>query len=300
MSLPTRTRSIVTTYSKGLYRANEGLVFKRPKQGYVAGSKTGVIQLHGSGSGALDNTDDRSYIQTNTNLVNRFATTRPVACVDAGGETWGNDTAMSAIDDAYTWLTGAGGGKPGKVVIYGGSMGACNTLNWVKRNPTKVACAIVIIPVTDLNDIHDRSPNGLAAPLNAAYSGGYQAARDAATHSPYAFRASLAGTRLFIYTSTGDTIALSTPALAVADAVGPTATVQTGTEEHGLLTTADLDCAALETWVDTYAQDSVPTKCQESRHPQKSPPHAVRSSVCSRHTGGSNRSHQGRSEKAVV
>lgn len=72
--------------------------------------------------------------------------------IDAGGgTTWGNATAMSRATDGYTWLTTTAGAKTGKIGIMAWSMGGLAALNWIKRNPTLVAGALLWEPVTDLD-----------------------------------------------------------------------------------------------------------------------------------------------------
>lgn len=73
-----------------------------------------------------------------------------VLAVDHGGvATWSNATTMSRVDDAYTYVMNLGA-KSGKVGVMGWSMGGLTALNWIKRNPTKISCAWIWSPVSDL------------------------------------------------------------------------------------------------------------------------------------------------------
>jgi alpha-beta hydrolase superfamily lysophospholipase len=69
---------------------------------------------------------------------------------DVGGATtWGSDAAMAAIDAEYGYLTGTLA-RPGKIIVWGYSMGGCNAINWTHRNPDKVAALILTAPASDL------------------------------------------------------------------------------------------------------------------------------------------------------
>lgn len=63
---------------------------------------------------------------------------------------WSNQSAMDRLTDAYNYAM-AQGAKPGKVGLFGWSMGGLTALNWIKRNPTLAACAWLWAAVTDLD-----------------------------------------------------------------------------------------------------------------------------------------------------
>lgn len=75
----------------------------------------------------------------------------PLLAVEHGGQAgWSNQAVMDRMDDAYAYAV-AQGAKAGKVGVMGWSMGGLTALNWIKRNPTKVAAAWLWCPVTDLD-----------------------------------------------------------------------------------------------------------------------------------------------------
>lgn len=72
--------------------------------------------------------------------------------VDAGGgANWGGPLAMMRMSEAYAWATSISAtvkGRP-KVALMPWSMGGTAALNWIKRNPSLVAGAVMWSPVTD-------------------------------------------------------------------------------------------------------------------------------------------------------
>lgn len=70
---------------------------------------------------------------------------------------WGDPDSMRALDDAYTWVTTTLGYSNTKVGLMGWSMGGLAALNWLKRNPSKVSCAWLWAPATDLRFYRDAS-----------------------------------------------------------------------------------------------------------------------------------------------
>lgn len=87
---------------------------------------------------------------------------------------WGDAVAMSALDAAYTLATTTLGAKAGRVGLMGYSMGGLAMLNWIKRNPTKVAAAWGWAPLSDLDWANSTAAYvptyGSALPNNAGWS----------------------------------------------------------------------------------------------------------------------------------
>lgn len=72
-------------------------------------------------------------------------------------DSWGDGGTMVALDELYTWLTGTLGMPTTKIAFQGWSMGGLAALNWIMRNPTKVAGAWLWAPATDMRYYRDGS-----------------------------------------------------------------------------------------------------------------------------------------------
>lgn len=190
-----------------------------PKAYHPDGTHIGVMAIHGAGTSAI------LYRDTHWGQdVRLFADEGyPVVSDDFGGfQTWGNDTAIAAADDAYDYLTGTLGALSGddSVILYGISMGGCTALNWAVRNLSKVKAIVLIVPVVDLQDIHDNNRASFRSTIEAAY--GSEAAFNAAspTHSPVEFGASLAGIPIRIWYGAVDYICVPATQLQFKEIVG--------------------------------------------------------------------------------
>lgn len=110
-----------------------------------------------------------------TSITNLVAPTAAEAGVTAlgsdlgGGNTWGNDTFLTAFDDTVAYGAATYGTRTDQVGIWAGSMGG-QTLNWVWRNPDKVAGCALTIPSVDLMGIWEQNPIGLAPFIDLAYT----------------------------------------------------------------------------------------------------------------------------------
>lgn len=166
----------------------------------------------------------------------------PVIAPYAGGNTWGNDTAMSRITEAVAYGRANLGASPSPVVLVGLSMGGCNVLNWAKRNRADTACVVGVVPVSDVSDIHTNNRSGLTAQINAAHSTWTEAAHGAA-RNPATFAATdLAGLHYQAWGATSDTSCLPATVSAVCTAIGGTATYTEVAGDHnsgiGAITTS--------------------------------------------------------------
>lgn len=214
----------------------------------------GIVAFHGSGgTAAWVRNDDSSGA-----LLRLLAQDRILVTSDAGGvNTWGNDAAIVA----GTALRTRGltlGAKSGKVILVGISMGALNAFCWAAANPMLVSAIVAVIPICDVNDVHANNLWGLAATINAAYGGSYIDAAQKATHNPTYFATVAGGSMLAnlpvrIYYSSGDTIARPTPALALASAIGASAsTVLLGSMDHSDAAVAAVDEDDLLAFVEAH------------------------------------------------
>jgi pimeloyl-ACP methyl ester carboxylesterase len=172
---------------------------------------------------------------------------------------WGNDTVTAAggrMKIQWDYLKAQLGAKTDKMVIYGGSMGGLNSLNFLRANPTLVAAVALVIPALALGNMYDNQTLesvGIAsrASIEAAYGGaaGFAAARDA--HDPYVHRADYAalGVPIKIWYSTSDPVTPPSFITDFASAAGAT-TVSMGAIGHGVLSSVAPDIAD---FLNTYA-----------------------------------------------
>lgn len=228
---------MLTSRSVGAFRSGEVSVLARSRIGRPDNSRYGAIFCPGY-NGTAD-----VYFQAVYNPTLRAMADAgiPVLTADHGGpSTWGNDTAMAAMDAAYAYLTTTGGAKPGKVLLNGGSMGTLTMLNWTKRNPTKVAGITCALPAVSLTDLHDNryvdapgTTNPIRTLIETAYGGAAGYASAVATHDPNLTPSAFTGIPMRLYYSTDDLIALASLATSFAAAVGPSVSlVSLGARGH--------------------------------------------------------------------
>lgn len=156
--------------------------------GYRPGGK-GCLCFHGHAADATQYADIPANVGESAAMLAKEAD-YAVMSMSAGGTSWGNAAAMTAASNAYAYLTSTsaflapGASATAKIGVIGWSMGALGALNWIKRNPTKVAWAWLWAPVIDLRWV-DRlagytpawTPSFVAttawqAEVNAAFPGG--------------------------------------------------------------------------------------------------------------------------------
>lgn len=113
-------------------------------------------------------------------VIEAFATAGYMVLVsDFGGSLWGNDTNHRHI----TALIGAGhknGGRRGKVLLIGASMGGGAALSYAGMYPTRVAGVLGLIPALDLVAVRDVG----YTVLDRAYQGGFSNAVHGGAHNP--------------------------------------------------------------------------------------------------------------------
>jgi pimeloyl-ACP methyl ester carboxylesterase len=215
---------MLTSRSVGAFRTGEVSVLALGRCARPDNSRYGAIFCPGYQGNA-----DVYYQPVYNGPVHALAESgTPCLMADHGGNsTWGNDTAMAAMDAAYTYLTTTGGAKPGKVFLSGGSMGTLTMLNWAKRNPTKVAGIACALPAVSLTDLHDNryvdapgTTNPVRALVETAYGGATAYAAAVGTHDPNLTPGAFTGIPMKLYYSTDDPVALPSIALAFAAAVG--------------------------------------------------------------------------------
>lgn len=123
-----------------------------------AGTSKGFVWAHGA-------TEDASEAWQNWRIpIKAMALRGTVHVGDYGGHTWGSGTPANEvtdrIDDGIDYIV-ANHGVDLPVALVGMSMGGCSILNYALRNPTKVSCVALLIPLVD---IWDARSNGSLAP----------------------------------------------------------------------------------------------------------------------------------------
>lgn len=136
----------IAQYGVGVYRANESSF--QIRSWFDRGGSKAVIGLHGADGSSLQFSPTQNVGPHSTMLARRGYT---IFGIDAGGlHPFSDPDEMTAIDTAVTYVLGSGGCSGPKVGIMAWSMGGLAALNYIKRNPAKVACAWLWAPLTDL------------------------------------------------------------------------------------------------------------------------------------------------------
>jgi pimeloyl-ACP methyl ester carboxylesterase len=194
---------------------------------YVPFTKPAVVALHGASG-----TEEQflgSWPASLRDIVTAIvAAGYPMICPYAAGNSWGNLTAMDRITEAVAVARTGLGATTAPVVLFGGSMGGANALNWAKRNLADTACVVGAVPVSDISDIHTNNRSGLAGQINTAHSTWTEETRGA-DHNPATFAATaLAGLPYQAWGATSDTTCLPATVEAVATAISGTYTEVAG------------------------------------------------------------------------
>jgi pimeloyl-ACP methyl ester carboxylesterase len=222
-------------------RASEWHTFVLPKNWQRDGSKRGVIYCHGAGQDARaaagwDKAQPNTPATNQRLLAGKIAAAGfPLVAIDAGLDAWGNDTAITAMGQAQTYLQGALGAKAGKILMLGVSMGNLTALNYTRQNRALVAAVVGIMPLSDLNHYFVNSGN--AASVNAAYGGAYSDTTNAGGlwHNPTKYAAAdLAGLAYKAWYGASDTIVPPATVTNVLSLIGGTASgVSLAGQVHG-------------------------------------------------------------------
>lgn len=241
----------VTSYGVGQYRAGEAHALFRPRM-YAPGSKAGVIHCHGYSADYTGLTSQYLY-QYSDEPTALAKLGFPSIAADLGltPGNFGNAVADAAMDNALTYLRGAGLAHPAKKIgLVGGSMGCTTALNWTRTHKASVAAVALLIPAVDVEDLraNNRGP-GLQAPIEAAYGGnaGWQAARP--QRNPIEFAAEIQDIPIHIWYSSDDTVILPDRIMAFAAAHGNTEVTSMGPVGH---TAFVLDGMDLAWWLEGY------------------------------------------------
>lgn len=213
--------SVVSTYdgstSSSIGEANLSFLRKADPR---AGTQRGVILCHGA-SVTETRYLDAANVPEQNRMVRAFADAGyPCIAHRQVSDSWANDAALAKVALAQTYLQGTLGAKSGKVFLFGTSMGGALAMAYARANPTLVQALVLFLPVSDVQDIVTNNRSGLAASVNAAYSGGYSDGTYGATHNPTVFASSLAGLPVQTIYATDDTTVIPSTVTGVMSAIG--------------------------------------------------------------------------------
>jgi pimeloyl-ACP methyl ester carboxylesterase len=172
---------------------NEQQVVYTPNNWKGNGTKTGIVYCHSFGAiaqyGLFPTTNTSLAIPAMAQQLARCGW--PIIGSDQAGDSWGNSTGTSRVDDGRSYLQSTVGAKAGKVVLFAWSEGGCVAMNYARINPANVLAMVLLQPASDLNDIYvnNRGNAGAPASLDAAFSPGWNPTTHAA--SSQGFRRSL-------------------------------------------------------------------------------------------------------------
>lgn len=180
---------VVTQKASGYAGAsfpNEGSLLLR-RMGQAAGDGPGIVALHGRTGDCLQYAPYANKLSIGyfADLLAREGF-RVLAIDDMGGTDWGSQDSTARINDAVTYLQGAGGAKAGKVGIMGWSMGGIAALNWIDQNVAKHACSWLWCPCSDLE--WARAQPAWTAEVDAAYAAEGTRAGNSPVASPANYR----------------------------------------------------------------------------------------------------------------
>lgn len=195
-----------STLGSGRYVASELDVTVATPQGWCKdGTVPGIVYCHGATADAIYTHRDTTLRSLLHGLGVHGVTIAP----DLGGDTFANDTGITRVGEAITYLRSAWNINPGPVHLIGLSMGAAVALAYTLAHPDDVASVSLMIPGLDLEDVRANNRGGYAASLNAAYGGTYDDATHGPTHSPVRFADDLpADLPIAMWTSSNDTAAV--------------------------------------------------------------------------------------------
>ncbi|WP_160665322.1 alpha/beta hydrolase [Pseudarthrobacter sp. ATCC 49987] len=242
---------VSTQYQVGNVSAGERSLAVLPRNWKANGSKMGVLYCHGYGGTAMECRNSAS--QNMWTLVEAIARAGfPVLSCDLGGDIWGNPTAVARVTTARAYLQGTLGAKAGKIALLGQSMGHLTAMNWAAANLASTACVVSSMGVCDLAGIQ-QDPL-FQASINAAYGGTYSNATHGPASNPAVNTAAkYAGLKWLSYRGASDTIAPQPTAVALAAAIGATATANTVPGYHDWATVGNYPVQAI---VDFIAENS--------------------------------------------
>lgn len=202
---------ISSTFGVGTVTSGEGATSTVHQ--YIQPTKV-ALYVHGAG----EVSDGWTRVHQRYPLIRAAAALgyRIIACDLGGPQTWGNDTAVARMNEAYTYCQTL---VPGKVLILAQSMGGLTSFVWTRMNKEKVSGIVSLIPVTNLTAVH--STDGYAAVIDPAYGpGGYVESTHGPTKNPSVFATQLSTVPMQLWYGAQDTLCLPSDAAAFCSASG--------------------------------------------------------------------------------
>lgn len=207
----------------------------------------GVIFCHGSGETVEDVLMTAARLPTFELLAGIADLDATVIAAKLNGDKYGNATTVDRVHDAVTYLRNSWG-VVGPVGLVGVSMGAASALNYAKAHPTEVAWVAGIIPLTNLQLLHDTNA-GHAAALDLAYPPAFSDAAFGADYDPIVYASTLpADLPIKLWYAPNDSIVPSSTVTAFQTARPATEIEATEPLDHTDLTVADATPSILD-WI---------------------------------------------------
>lgn len=200
-------------YGTGGYTQNEPWCLIGPR---LNGKYPGVVLLHGAGGEEF--LAEPAMFPNVSAVVDALAETYTVFAPDGrdgisanGSHTWGSDASTTTVDNAITYAQGNPDMQmaPGKVLLFGTSMGMITATNYARRFPSKVAGILAVSGATDV-DYH--YANGYASFIDTAYGGSWaNNGKTPVSHSPLDFASTLTVPLMMWYAPNDTTVPPSGP-----------------------------------------------------------------------------------------
>ena len=181
--------------------AEDSVVIQSIETGKLPGAqKRGLVFCHGFD----DNWDSPFNDGTMGPMISSIVASGPwvVYSVAAGGNAWGNDTAVANVSTAVDVLRSGYGVSAASIYGLGTSMGNLPIMNSWKADTTLFRRAVGLIPIVALDAVHAGDLQGGAASINAAYGGSWVTATEQAAHDPFYYADSVVNVAPF--GATGD------------------------------------------------------------------------------------------------
>lgn len=198
-----------------------------------------IVWCHGAGAGYTPGPVEK-YI------ANALG---PMVLTDLGGTlTWGSDTSLSRVTDAWNWgKSKFPYARTDKMVLWGGSMGSLTALLYTLNNSATVAACGVALPIVDPEDVRVNNRGGYQASIEAVYGAG---ASVPAAKRPSQQTGSFPNVPVAMWGSTDDTIGQYALAQTFDSALSNVTMTSMGAQGHAYSTIAD--DATLLAWLAQY------------------------------------------------
>lgn len=166
-----------------------------------ATKKPPLLYCHGANGTAFKSADN----VTESLLIKELALNYVVCSGDWGGDLFGNDAAMTMMNDALAYIRANWNASNVAPYLVGGSMGGCQVLNYALDNPVSAVAAV--IPLTDLSGAWQQNLLSLTPYIEAAYGGSYNPETTGLLNDPITFAPSIDNAKpICLFPSSNDPI----------------------------------------------------------------------------------------------